>query len=41
LVEKGFDPEYLNALPEAEFIWLLDTRVELEQARADAAKNSK
>jgi len=38
LVENGFDHDALNAMPEEEFRFLLESRIELDQARADAQK---
>lgn len=38
MVECGFDHHALNAMDEGEFVFLLETRIELDQAREEARK---
>jgi len=40
MVEKGFDHETLNAMGEEEFLFLLESRIEFDKARAEAEKEA-
>ena len=40
MVEKGFDHDALCAMSEADFVFLLESRGELAQARAAAEKEA-
>lgn len=41
MVEKGFAHEVLNAMDEDEFLFLLEERLEMEKARAEAIKKAR
>lgn len=40
MVEKGFSHEELNTMEEGEFLFLLETRIAFDKARAEAEKEA-
>ena len=40
MVEMGFSHEELNAMDEREFLFLLETRIAFDKARAEAEKEA-
>ncbi|MCC2099160.1 MAG: hypothetical protein KDJ29_19885 [Hyphomicrobiales bacterium] len=40
MIECGFDHDVLMAMDEAEFAFLLDSRIDLDEARAEAEREA-